>query len=191
MPQINLLKQNQSSSGSLQLITSVVVKILVAGIVGLVVYYGYLVVKGGSEQKKAISLEQKIEDKRKLLAERPERNELFIRQQQIKELNTLIANHPYWSGLLPALAKVMLQTANVVSFKALQDGSISMTVTVPSVLDVERFLQVFDMAEFNKNFYNIRIGSLGRSQSGDKLVTSFDVRMNYNPALLASPEGAK
>lgn len=192
MAQINLLKQKQaSSSDALQTITSLVVKFLVALLVGLIAYYAFLLYRTSSEAKKAVSLEQQISDKGKQLASRPERNELLTRQQQLKELNTLVSAHPYWSGMLPAMAKVMLTTANVVSFKALQDGTIAMTVTVPNISDVERFLQVFDLPEFNNNFYNIRIGSLGKSQSGDSLLISFDVRMNYNPALLVSPEGAR
>lgn len=192
MAQINLLKQKQaSSSDTLQTITGLVVKFLILVLVGLVAYYAFLVFRSSSETKKALSLEEQIAAKGKQLASRPERDELLTRQQQLKELNTLVNAHPYWSGVLPAMAKVMLTTANVVNFKAVQDGTITMGVTVPTITDVEKFLQVFDLPEFNNNFYNIRIGSLGKSQSGDSLLVSFDVRMNYNPALLGSPEGVQ
>jgi len=191
MAQINLLKQKQVSFDSLQIVTSLAVKFLFLILVGLVAYYAFLLYRISSETKKFFSIEQQISDKGKQLAARPERNELLTRQQQLKELNTLVGAHPYWSGMLPAMAKVMLKTANVVTFKALKDGTVTMSITVPAITDVEQFLQVFDLPEFNNNFYNIRIGSLGRSQSGDALLISFDVRMNYNPALLASPEGVR
>jgi len=45
-------------------------------------------------------------------------------------------------------------------------------------------LQVFDLPDFYSNFYDIHIGSIGKTQVGNQLMTKFDVTMKYNPNLL-------
>ncbi len=184
MAQINLLKQKKAETDIWQLISSLSVKILAVGVLILVVYYGYLFIKTRSVASSTIELEQKMEQERQEIAKIPNRDELFVRQQQLKELKSLIGAHPYWSNLLPALAEATLKSSNFLTFRALADGTLSLSVTVPSIVDLDKFLQIFDIPKFNENFFDIKIGSIGRTQVGDTLQTTFDVRMRYNPVLL-------
>src|SRR5579872_5359744 len=107
MPQINLLKQQKRTTDDIwQTVTSVSVKVLVVVLVGVVIYYGYLIYANHNKAGEISTLTVKIQSEQKELASLGGRDELFTRQQQLTQLLSLVSSHPYWSGLLPALAKV-------------------------------------------------------------------------------------
>ncbi len=185
MPQINLLKQQKATSGdALQTIVSILVKLLAVVLIGVILYYGYIFYQIRAKNAEISKLNGEIQQVQKDLASIPGKEELYTRQQQLQQLVSLTSGHTYWSSLLPALAKVTLKSAHYVTISARQDGSISMSVTVPSTEELDKFLQIFDLSEFNQNFYNIKIGSLGKNQVDGQVMTQFDVNMQYNRGIL-------
>ena len=187
MAQINLLKQNTRSNTMWQHWPSFVVKFLALIVVGLVTYYGWIwyqsnqVADAISKENAAITAGQKD------LATIPGQEELWTRQAQLKELAVLLGQHPNWTALFPALAKVTLTKAGYLSMNTLPDGSLSLMATVPSMDDLDKFLQIFDLPEVNQNFSNVKLGSISKTQVGNSLVIKFDVRLKYSTALLNQP----
>lgn len=192
MAQINLLKQQkESTSDILQTVTSISVKVLAFALLAVVVYYGYLYFNARAKTKKISDIQATIAAEQKDLGDPAERSKLFTRQQQLQELMKLVSSHPYWSSLLPVLAKSTLNSANYMKIQALTDGTLSLSVTVPSNEDLDKYLQVFDLPQFYNNFYDIRIGSISKTQVGNTLMTQFDVTMKFNTAILQKNGGAK
>ena len=192
MAQINLLKQQkESTSDILQTVTSISVKVLAFALLAVVMYYGYLYFNARAKTKKISDIQATIAAEQKDLGDPAERSKLFTRQQQLQELMKLVSSHPYWSSLLPVLAKSTLNSANYMKIQALTDGTLSLSVTVPSNEDLDKYLQVFDLPQFYNNFYDIRIGSISKTQVGNTLMTQFDVTMKFNTAILQKNGGAK
>jgi len=192
LAQINLLKQQkESTSDILQTVTSISVKVLAFALLAVVVYYGYLYFNARAKTKKISDIQATIAAEQKDLGDPAERSKLFTRQQQLQELMKLVSSHPYWSSLLPVLAKSTLNSANYMKIQALTDGTLSLSVTVPSNEDLDKYLQVFDLPQFYNNFYDIRIGSISKTQVGNTLMTQFDVTMKFNTAILQKNGGAK
>ena len=184
MAQINLLKQKKNSSDFWTLFTGILVKFLGAVVIFLIVYYGYLFYQAKKTNDATAKVQQQLLLDQKEIDAIPNRDELFTRQQQLKTLLGLVANHPYWSGMLPALASTTLTSANYLTFQAQNDGTMILSVTVPSTEDLDKFLQIFNLPQYNQDFYNVQIAALGKFQVGDTLMTRFDIHMQYNPALL-------
>lgn len=186
MPQINLLKQNNQVSNNAQGLYKVIVYILMALFVGLILYYGWLYFKSKDILKQIIATEAKITEEKKTVLNMDKRDEVLTRQQQVVALQSAINSHLYWSQLLPELARVTLKTASYTSLKAGLEGELILSATVPSLSELDKYLQVFDTAAFNKNFSNIRIGGFHKSQvvEGGQTAVSFEVKMQYNPELI-------
>ncbi len=185
MAQINLLKQQKQTTGdAVQKAATAATRILALLLVAVLVYYGYLYYQAKTKTTQVNELTAQIAKDQKELDSIPGKNELYTRQQQLSQLMSIVSNHSYWSSLMPALAKVTLKTAYYSSLKAQSDGTIAVTVTVPTTEDLDKFLQVFDLPEYYNNFYNIKVSSIGKNQVGNSLMTQFNVSMQYNPSLL-------
>ncbi len=184
MAQINLLKQKSQGQNFLHYLPSILVKFLAVLLLAVLVYYVWLFVKARSAENEIRNLGQKIVQARSDVAAEEGRDKLLTRQAQLKELENLVSGHVYWSKLLPALSEATLKTASYSSLQILDDGDITLDVTVPTLVDLDKFLQVFDLPEFNKNFSNVRIGAFHKVPSEDKIVFNFEVRMKYNPKLI-------
>ena len=169
---------------------SLLVKILALVLLGLIIYYAWIFVAIGQVKDKIGKEQQAIADAQAKANAVPNREQIYTRQAQLQQLDTLVANHPYWSQIFPALAKVTLKKADYSTIQVSKEGELTMTVSVPSLQDIDKFLQVFDQPEFNKNFNNLRMGSFHKVQDsaapGQQAATqyTFDVKMNFNPALL-------
>ncbi len=185
MPQINLLQPKKKSPDELWRAVSVwSVRFLIVVLLAVIAYYVVLLLQLHGKNNNIATLQQQILAEQQDLAKITGKDELFTRQQQLQQLMTLVNSHGYWSGLLPALAKATLKSSNFISFQAMNDGTISMSVSVPAIEDLDKFLQVFDLPEFNQNFYDIKISSIGKSVVGTQLLTQFNVNMKYNTAIL-------
>lgn len=185
MPQINLLKQQKKTTGdSWQTLTTIMVKCLGFLLLLLILYYGYLLYQMHRGQAKLNNENAKLQEVQKSLSSIEGRDELYTRQQQLEQLMAVVANHAYWTKLLPALAQVTLKSAYYTRLQAQTDGSLTMDVSVPTIDDLDKFLQIFDLSQFNANFYNIRVSSIGKIQVGTQLLTDFHVVMQFNPAIL-------
>lgn len=185
MAQINLLKQQKTiGRGSLSFLPGLFVKLLVLILAAVVAYYGWSIIKERQVKKETASLQKKVAENKAAAAQNPDRDELLTRQQQLLKLSTLLDNHVYWSQVMPELAKATLKTAHYNSLKVAGDNTLVLNVNVPNLSELDKFLQVFDLPEFSKNFSNIRVGAFHTSQNGDQTVINFEVKMAYNPALL-------
>ena len=184
MAQINLLKQKKNTSDIWQTVTSLGIKLFAVILLCLLGYYIFLFIQAKKISSNISNIEFQIQTDRKSLANLSKRDELFTRQQQLQLLQGLVKSHSYWSGLLPVLKDVTLKKADYSNIRAVNDGTIALTVNVPTIEDFDRYLQVFDLPKYYKNFYDLHIGGISRNQIGDGLQVSVNVQMRYNPELL-------
>ena len=152
----------------------------------LVVYYIWQFVALASVNKQITQTQTKINNEKQEALSTQNRDQLLVRQQQIKSLQGIIASHPYWSQMFPELAKVTLKTASYSSLRVGLADNLNLSVTVPSLADLDKYMMVFDQPEFNKNFYNIRINGFTKVQGIGAAAPSvqFQVEMSYNPSLI-------
>ncbi len=188
MAQINLLKQKSASQNIAQRLPGIISKLLIAALVLVLGFYVWTVLQMRSMDNQTIELQRQIAQAKSEVDGNENRNELLTRQEQLNEFNSLIDGHIYWSQIIPALADASLKSANFSNLKILDDGDLSLRVSVPSLAEMDKFLQIFDLPKFNKNFSNIRIGSFHKVPDKDKTVLSFEVRMKYNPVLIKYKE---
>lgn len=146
--------------------------------------YGYLFYSDWSGQKKIAEHQSAIAEVQKDLENNAKRSELLVRQGQVKSANQLLANHLFWSGLLPELARVSLASAEYSSIETTAEGDLNLSVTLPTYSDAEKYLQVFDLPEYNKYFSNVRILSLSQAQKDKTLHTTMRLGLTLNPELL-------
>jgi len=182
--EINLLKQNVPKSGYGNNLPSLLVKFLVVLGVGLVGYWGFLYFNSRKVANEVESTQTALEAAKAQAVNFKDRNEILTRQAQLKTLDSLITGHPYWSHLLPALAKVTLKTSSYSAIRANGDGNIILSVRVPSLQDLDKYLQVFDLQQFNQNFSDVRIGAFHEEPNGQTTNIRFDVKMKYNTTVL-------
>ena len=102
----------------------------------------------------------------------------------MKEFVALAGAHKYFSEIFLPIAKVTLKTAQFSTLKVSAGGNLSLTATVPSINDVDKFIQVFSLPQFYENFTNVRIGSLSRIQDEQGVSYRFEITMSYNPQLI-------
>ncbi len=185
MAQINLLKQAAPERNLWTILPKVFAKILLAVLVVLLAYYGWLILESNKVAKNIVSVENQIVEQKKTGLNMPKRDEVLIRQQQMQGITDVVNSHVYWSKLLPALAKVTLKKASYSNIKVGTDGVLTMGVNVPTVADLDKYLQVFDLPAFNENFSDVRVGGYYKEQGKDNSSSiKFDVIMKYNPAII-------
>lgn len=185
MAQINLLKQTAPQRNLWTVIPKFFASVLLVVLIILVLYYGWLIIESKKVASNIINVQAQINEEKKIGLNMPKRDEVLVRQQQLQGINEAVGNHLYWTQLLPELARVTLKSASYSNIKVGTDGKISMTVKVPTIGDLDKYLQVFDLPAFNKNFSDVRIGGYYKVQSEDNSSTiNFDVMMKYNPDVI-------
>lgn len=188
MAQINLLKQKTTNEAFWSILPSIMAKLLGVGVVALIGYYIWLFITLGSIGKQIVSEQQAMVAAQQKASNVFNRNEVYTRQAQLQQLSGLIGKHFYWSNLFPALAKVTLKNASYGSLTATKEGSLTLSVKVPDLVSVDKFLQVFDQPDFSKNFNNLRLGAFRKLQNdpvtGQSSGYQFDVLMNFNPEVI-------
>jgi cell division protein FtsL len=182
--QINLLKQNTRSNPLAQFSPKIAVQIMVVVFLALVGYYVFLFFQLNKINSDTQDMAREIQAAQQLAISNPNKDELFVRQQQIKNLKDLIAGHLYWSQIFEPLADVTLKDARYSSLKVTLPNSLSMSVKVKDLEELDKYLQVFNLPDFNKNFNNVRIGSYSKTQSATSTDIQFSVQMDFNPSLL-------
>jgi hypothetical protein len=99
----------------------------------------------------------------------------------LADLKKILANHLYWSKFFDkALPAITLKSATYTSIGVQSDGTITLQVSVPTYSDLDKFLQVFDIADFNKDFSDIQIQAISKSQDGNGLMTNFKIVAKYD-----------
>jgi hypothetical protein len=184
MAQINLLKQKTSSSVQWSVAAKIFARFLVLALVALVGYYAWLFFSINQLDAKILSVQQQINKDKEAAFNNKERDQLFTRQQQLQALDKLVASHLYWSSFLPDLAKLTFNKASYSSLQATSKGSLTIAATLPSLQDLDKYLQVFDIPEVNANFYDVKIGSFHEVPQGNTTVIKLDVQMTFDPTLL-------
>jgi hypothetical protein len=184
LAQINLLKQNSGSSNFQSGFPKLLNKILIALLVLTIVYYGYLIWKSSQTLKAGAAVQYQINRDRTAALNLGQRNAVLTRQSQLKAYAGTIASHVYWSQLMPVLASSTLSSAIYSSLRASPDGSLDLTVTVPSLQDLDKYLQVFDQPQYNQYFSNIRISAFHKVQSASGNGLQFEVKFNFNQNII-------
>jgi hypothetical protein len=185
MPQINLLKQNTTDYSWVKMAVSIFVKLLFLAVLALVGYYGWLYYDSGKRDSKITELNNEVQKAKASIENSTEKGEIFVRQAQIKEQESLISNHVYWSNLFPVLASSTLQRAEYTSMRVTNEGEVALAVTLPDMEHLEKYLQVFDLPAYNAYFSNVRLMSFNRSQSADSSIKlKVDIKMQFDPSVL-------
>jgi len=187
--EINLLKPKSSIEDFAQLWPVIVSRFLLALLLGVVVYYVFLFFQMKTLAAETVKLQAEVQKSKIEARGTLSRDELLTRQSQLQDLDKLIKHHLYWSQLLPALAHVTLTSASYSSVEAFNEGKANLTVVVPNLDELDKFLQVFNNPKFNKNFYNLRIGAFHKIQNGNATAITFEVNLNFNTALLQPTNG--
>lgn len=183
MAQINLLDSEQNtgfSKNSYGLLSKAMMVALV--FVGLA--YGYLYFSQTSTQKEINEVRNKTQTAQNEATNNTARDELLTRQGQLASLNPLIKNHVYWSGLLPELARISLRQSNYVSISAASNGNLILSVEMPTYADLDKFLQVFDLPEYNRQFSNVRTLSISKSAEEGQIAYVMRVQLTFNPEFI-------
>lgn len=180
MAQINLLKQRKIGQGLWGFLPVLIARILMLIALAVLLFYGWLFLKQQKLTKEINNVQQQIINGQKEAESFKEKDEAFTRQAQLKELEKLIANHTYFSKLLPELAKVTLKEATYTNIKSTIDGEISLSVIVPDLQALDKFIQIFDYPKFYENFGEVRLGAFQKIQQENAVAYKFDVRMKYN-----------
>ena len=184
MAQINLLKQTSNTGNFWSSGPKIFVRLFLLVLLALVGYYVWLYIDLSSTGNQITSEQNKINADQQAALSIPNRDELFTRQQQVKDLESLIGGHVYWSQFFPELAKVTLKNASYSNMSVSTAGDLTLSATVPTLEDLDKYMQVFDQPEFNKNFYDVRIAGFTKIQSKTSTAVQFSVRMKYNGGII-------
>ncbi len=180
MAQINLLGTHAPKVQYSSLISSFIVKGLGIILALLLLYYGYLVLAAGQQKKTITTLEEEVATIEQQFNNNQQKNQLFTRQTQLKDLELLLKRHVYWSGIIGELSRVTLKASSYSSFTVTDEGSIQASVEVPNYVELDKFLQVFDLPQFNKQVSNVKIRSITKVQRENALSISAKIEFNYN-----------
>lgn len=184
MAQINLLKQTSSTSENWEILPKLLVRFLVAVFIFIICYYVWVVISLSSTKREIIKIKNNIEAKKAESLNVKGRNEVFTRQQQLNAFSGLVGAHLYWSQILPKIAGATLKTASYSDLKIGDTGDLKLTVNVPDLQSLDKYLQVFNLPQINKNFSDVNISGFHKIQTKDATSISFEVSMKYNPTLV-------
>lgn len=185
MAQINLLKQTTARRPITDTFYRLLLGVFGLALLGVFCYYGWLVFSSYSIDRQLADLRVKMNDESQTALSNPRRNELLTRQLQLKDLNSLVAGHLYWSQIFPVLAKVTLKKASYDSVTINpQANTLSLSAQVPTLADLDKYMQVFNFPQFNKYFSNVRISGFTLVQGMAGSAVKFNVNMNYDPNLV-------
>jgi hypothetical protein len=185
MADINLLQTETSFSGNsgdraLRFLAKLFMFLLFVALAA----YGFLLFTNWRSGQNLAKVKAQSDQKQAEAIASPERNELITRQAQLIELEKLADKHTYWSVLLPELARVTLKSAKYTTISADRDGQLNLTVTLPSYEELEKFMQIFDLPEYNKQFSNVKITSINKTQVGDSIETEVQLELTFNPEFI-------
>lgn len=185
MPDINLLQTQSRDIGSqASSLAKAFARILVLLVFLAIIAYGLLFYLSWSTQASINTVANNIKAKQAEIVANEDRDELLTRQEQLNELETLIDDHLYWSYLMPELARVTLSSAHYTSIEAKSDGKLNLVVSLPTYDDVEKYLQIFDLPEYNQQFSNVRVISINKVQSETTVGVQLTIQLTFNPAFI-------
>lgn len=184
MAQINLLTSDAKQPSNGGGVVSIAAKVLIAILILAVVWYGYLFISVNRTGKDIENTKNDIAQAQSSILADQGRAELLTRQSQLKDATNLISGHIYWSNLFDELPKSTLQGVSYRAITTTHDGTVTVEFSVPSYEDLDKFLQVFDLPEYNKNFSNIKLLSISKAQEGSSLQIAVKMQLTFNTAAL-------
>ncbi len=184
MAQINLLKQNTTGGDIGKNVPKILVWVLLIVLVLLLGFYGWLFFSSKSIDSKIAAAQIQINNDNQAALAPKGRDELLTRQQQLQSLSALIASHVYWSQLFKPLAAATLKNASYSSLTVGTGKDLTLNVTVPTLEDMDKYMQIFNLPEFNQNFSNVRIGGFSKVQGKNSTSIGFQVKMQYDPKII-------
>lgn len=179
MAQINLLGSNASVKNT-RFLPTLLVRIFIVALVLVVIYYGYLFFTLKSKTNAIADVQQKIAQAQSESLANQDRKELLVRQQQLQNANDLIKKHVYWSYFLPELARVTLQNGSYLDITSQNNGIVDLSLTVSDYAEMDKVLQVFDLPQFNQEFSDVKIVSVGKSQDKDVIRNQLKIQLKFN-----------
>ena len=129
-------------------------------------------------------LQSEIASAKKDALNRPERYELLTRQGQLKELTSLSGNYEYFTKLFKPLADNTLKRARYASIKAENSGEVTLSASVPTLEDLDKYFQLFNTSSFSTNFNNVKVGGFYKVKEKDLEKYTFEIKMNFDPGLI-------
>lgn len=187
MADINLLQPEQISSSTLigrgeYFISRILMIILIVVVAG----YGYLFFDESRSASNVDKTKAYIAQAQSEALNNKDRGELLTRQGQIKELNPIIKGHLYWSYLLPELSRVTLKSAKYTAIEADASGKLNLSVSLSSYEELEKFLQIFDLPEYNKEFSDVKVTSISKNQQEKtgSVETLVKLQLTFNPSYI-------
>jgi hypothetical protein len=186
MANINLLStDNAPSSASVtRRLARLIAQLLALVLLAVFAYYGYLQYSARTTAKELQEVKEKTAQAQRDALGNKDRLELITRQGQLQSLDKLIKAHVSWSYLLPELARVSLRTASYTSVEAAAGGKMILTATLPDYKEVDKFLQIFDLPEYNEQFSDVKVMSVTKAQQGANLVTQLKIQLTFNPEFI-------
>ncbi|HEX3099369.1 MAG TPA: hypothetical protein VHQ41_00145 [Patescibacteria group bacterium] len=181
MAEINLLHGDQQHGLGGSFTLRVVARMLLLIMVAAVFLYAAMFFYNWRTSSQLTSVNQQVQAIQAEALANKDRNELVTRQEQLIQLETLISNHVYWSYLLPELARVTLKSAKYTNIEAKSDGKLNLSVSLPNYSDVEKYMQIFDLPEYNQQFSNVRIVGIDTVQNDTTISTLLRLELNFNP----------
>jgi hypothetical protein len=182
MPEINLLNaEARASQKSYGVVASVITRMLGFLLFLAVVIFIILFVFNWMNERSLKNVQADIKSAQASALADDDRNELVTRQEQLENLETLVDNHVYWSYLLPELARVTLKSARYSEIEASSDGKLDITVNLPNYEEIEKYMQIFDLPEYNQQFSNVRIVSINTVQADNAIQTELRLQLTFNP----------
>jgi hypothetical protein len=183
MAQINLLKQQNPyafSGGTFSIINKILILLIVLG-VGFYIW-SYFKLKNLNQQ--IISQQTEIANKKNEFSNTPRSDEVITRQAQLKEHDNLISSHVYWSQLLPEIAKITMKGVSYLSLQTDSKNTLSLSLEVPNMLELDKFLQTLNSPLINKYFRDVKLGSISREQKDASEFLKVDVILSFNPTII-------
>lgn len=184
MAEINLLKQSSAGSDLKKNSSKFLIRGLLIVLVLLVVYYGWLFIESKSIDNKMVAAEAQINTDNQSALGATGRDELLTRQQQLQTLSDLIGPHTYWSQLFKPLADATLKNATYSSLTVGKDNEVVLSVTVPTLEDLDKYMQIFNLSRFDQNFSDVRIGGFSKVQDKNSTSVKFEVQMQFDPKII-------
>lgn len=185
MADINLLQSPSAHSSAISNRSRVfLARLLMFILVAVVLGVGLFKFFSWQNGKSITETQAKVASAQSEALNSKDRKEIITRQGQVKELNTLVADHMYWSYFLPELAKVTLRTASYSAINMDNKGKLVVTVSLPSYEELEKYMQIFDLPEYNQRVSNVKILSINRQQLTDSLQTIVRLELTFDAEFL-------
>lgn len=184
MAEINLLETKSAISTVKETGKKWLLRLATLILIVVLAIYAYVFYSDWSGKREVGELKSSIAAAQAEMQNNKERAELVTRQGQLQSVNQLLSQHLFWSTLLPELARVTLTSANYSTIETSAKGDLTVTVTVPTYAEAEKYLQVFDLPEYNQQFSNVQLLALSRNQQDSTLQTTMRLQLTLNPALL-------